>query len=65
MKTNTGRRQGRPARYAPKNRNKAMNVALTDEARQHLDQQAQSKGLSRPDYIEALVRGDVVAKPIN
>ena len=61
----TGRQGGRPARYTPKNRNKAMNISLTDEAREHLDEQAQAQGLSRPDYIEGLVRGDVTAKPIN
>lgn len=61
----TGRQQGRPARYVPKNRNKAMNISLTDEAREHLDEQAQAHGMSRPDYIEGLVRGDVTAKPIN
>jgi len=42
-----------------------MNISLTDEAREHLDEQAQAQGLSRPDYIEGLVRGDVTAKPIN
>ena len=65
MSKETGRPQGRPARDAPKNRNKAMNIALTNEAREHLDEQAQAQGLSRPDYIEGLVRGDVAAKPIN
>jgi len=49
----------------PKNRNKAMNISLTDAAREHLDQQALAQGMSRPDYIEGLVRGDVTAKPIN
>jgi len=63
--TRTGNPQGRPARYTPKNRNRAMNISLTDEGRQHLDEQAQAQGLSRPDYIEGLVRGDVTAKPIN
>lgn len=61
----TGKPSGRPTRYAPKNRNKAINISLTDEAREHLDEQAQAQGLSRPDYIEGLVRGDVAAKPIN
>ena len=61
----TGRQQGRPALYKPKNRNRAMNISLTDEAREHLDEQAQAQGMSRPDYIEGLVRGDVAAKPIN
>ena len=65
MSKETGRPQGRPAQYAPKNRNKAINISLTDEAREHLDSQAQAQGLSRPDYIEGLVRGDVAAKPIN
>ena len=65
MSKETGRPQGRPARYAPKNRNKAINISLTDEAREHLDEQAQAQGMSRPDYIEGLVRGDVTAKPIN
>ena len=61
----TGRPQGRPSRYGGKNRNKAINIALTDETKEHLDQQCLVHGLSRPDYIEGLVRGDVTAKPIN
>lgn len=60
-----GRTQGRPARYVPKNRNKGIFIALTDAARLHLDQQREAEGLSRPDYIEGLVRGDIEAKPIN
>ena len=61
----TGKQKGRPARYTPKNRNKAMNLSLTDQAREHLKLQAEAQGMSRPDYIEGLVRGDVIAKPIN
>ncbi len=55
---------GRPTRYKRKNRNKAIHLALTDQARKHMDEQAQAQGLSRPDYIEGLVRGDVAAKPM-
>lgn len=55
----TGNAKGRPAIYRGKNRNKALCLALTDRAREHLEQEALNKGISRQDYIEALVRGDI------
>jgi hypothetical protein len=58
----TGRLSGRPSRYQPKNRNKTISVALTDEGRELLDEQRATHGLSRPDYIESLVRGELAPR---
>jgi len=56
---------GRPAMYRPKNRNRSMSISLTDEGRDHLDEQREVHGLSRPDYIEAVLRGDIPVKRLS
>ena len=56
---NEKRERGRPTRYPGKNKNRALNLSMTDETRAHFDQQARNHGMSKADYISALVRGDV------
>tara|TARA_R110000824_G_scaffold365233_1_gene553723 strand:- start:19 stop:237 length:219 start_codon:yes stop_codon:yes gene_type:complete len=54
-------RRGRPTRYPGKNKNRLINLAMTDVAREHCEQQAAARGISKVDYIEGLVRGDIPA----
>lgn len=52
---------GRPTRYRGKDRSNPVFMALTSEARAHLTEQATRLGLSKPDYVEGLIRGDIKA----
>ena len=58
------RRRGRPTRYPGKNKNRLINLAMTDLAREHCEKQADARGLSKVDYIEGLIRGDIQATKI-
>jgi hypothetical protein len=46
---------GRPSLYRGKNRDKPIQIYMTDEGRTALDRGCRREGLSRPDYIEKLV----------
>ena len=57
-------RLGRPTRYPGKNKNRMINLAMTDLAREHCGRQAAARGLSKVDYIEGVLRGDIAPTKI-
>ena len=47
---------GRRSKYRPKNRERPIQIYMTDEGFQALERGCERMGLSRPDFIERLVR---------